>query len=106
DGSAQAGSDYVAASGTVSFLPGETSKQIVVKVIGDRLFEPTENCFVLLSNPVNGVVSKDRGTITIVDDDLVNEPPQVRLTSPEEDDSFLAGITISVRAEATDVDGK
>src|SRR5262249_36627760 len=40
DGSASAGSDYTAASGTVMFEKGETSKPITVTVNGDRLVEP------------------------------------------------------------------
>src|SRR5262249_57397002 len=42
DGTAKAGSDYVAASGTVTFAPGETVKTFVVNVIGDTVVEPTE----------------------------------------------------------------
>src|SRR5262249_46989507 len=39
DGSAIAGSDYQANSGTVTFGPGETSKTITILVNGDRLGE-------------------------------------------------------------------
>src|SRR6185369_13992041 len=39
DVTATAGSDYQAASGILTFAPGETSKTITVSVIGDRLGE-------------------------------------------------------------------
>jgi len=42
NGTALAGSDYQAASGTLTFKKGETSKTILVPVIGDRLHEPDE----------------------------------------------------------------
>ena len=42
DGSAVAGSDYVAASGTLTFAPGELSKTIIVQTVDDTIGEPTE----------------------------------------------------------------
>jgi uncharacterized repeat protein (TIGR01451 family) len=42
DGSAKAGSDYIASSGEVVFLPGETAKTFVVPIIADNVFEPDE----------------------------------------------------------------
>ena len=42
-GTATAGIDYVATSGTMTFAPGETSKSITVPVIGDMLLEDLED---------------------------------------------------------------
>src|SRR6478735_9168338 len=42
NGTALAGSDYQAASGTLTFQKGQTSKAIVIPVIGDKLAEPNE----------------------------------------------------------------
>src|SRR5207245_4992803 len=39
DGSATAGSDYVAVSGSLTFAPGETTKSITVLVKGDTVIE-------------------------------------------------------------------
>ena len=39
-GVATAGVDYVAASGTVTFAPGETSQTIPITVFGDTISEP------------------------------------------------------------------
>lgn len=42
DGTATAGSDYTAASGKLTFAPGETSKTIAVPIIGDTVVEADE----------------------------------------------------------------
>jgi uncharacterized membrane protein len=72
DGTATAGppqADYQAASGTLTFAPGETSKTITVRVIGDRLPEPNETFVVNLSGPTNATISDGQGTGTILDDE-------------------------------------
>src|SRR5437016_1181433 len=70
DGTATvADGDYVAASGTVTFLPGVTSQPVAVTVNGDTKFEPNETFFVNLSNPVNATISDNQGVGTIVNDD-------------------------------------
>ncbi len=52
DGSAVAGQDYVAGSGTLTFLPGEPMvTTVVVKVKGDTLKEVTESVWLRLSRP-------------------------------------------------------
>jgi hypothetical protein len=68
-GTATAGSDYQAASGTLTFAPGQTSKTITVLVNGDRLPEPNETFVVNLSGPTNAVISDGQGIGTIIDDE-------------------------------------
>ncbi|KAM6949284.1 sodium/calcium exchanger 1-like [Aplochiton taeniatus] len=51
DGTANAGSDYEFAEGTLIFKPGETLKEITVGVIDDDIFEEDEYFYVHLSNP-------------------------------------------------------
>lgn len=68
-GTATAGSDYQAASGTLTFAPGETCKTITVLVNGDRLAEPNETFFVNLSPPTNASIAKGQGVGTILDDE-------------------------------------
>ena len=50
DGTAKAGQDYAAKSGTVTFGPGETTKQITVAISADNANEPDESFSVALSN--------------------------------------------------------
>ena len=51
DGSAEAGDDYTAASGTLSFAAGETSKAISVAIDDDIVNESDEAFTVTLANP-------------------------------------------------------
>ena len=50
NGSATAGSDYTAASGSVQFLDGEHQKEVTISVQGDTAKESNETFFVNLSN--------------------------------------------------------
>jgi ribosomal protein L35AE/L33A/urease beta subunit len=49
--------DYISQSGTVTFLPGETAKQIVIQVVGDVIIESNETFSVNLSNPTNATIA-------------------------------------------------
>ena len=68
DGTALAGSDYTAASGTLSFRPGETSGAITVATLADELVEGSEQFRVELSDPVGTTLDDDTGVGTITDD--------------------------------------
>jgi chitinase len=57
DGTAVAGKDYVAQSGTVTFAPGQTQATINVTVLADPLAAADLNFSLDLSNPLNGVLS-------------------------------------------------
>jgi hypothetical protein len=72
DGTATAGSDYQAASGTLTFAPGETSKTLSVLVTGDRSGEPTENFLVNLSGPTNATIADGQGVGTVFDEPRVS----------------------------------
>lgn len=71
NGTATAGSDYVATSGTLTFQPGETSKDISVTVNGDVAGEGTETLFVDISTALQASISDGRGQITIEADDVM-----------------------------------
>ncbi len=68
-GSAAEGSDYIPVNGTLTFLPGETSKTIPVAVVGEETYEPSEVFYVDLSNPIRVELSDARGQGTISNDD-------------------------------------
>lgn len=72
DGSACAGSDYVAIRGSLRFNPGESEKFITLEVIDDDVFEQDEHFFVRLSGTVHAartLVSPAPATVVILDDD-------------------------------------
>jgi hypothetical protein len=70
NGTATAGSDYQARSGTLSIPAGQTTGTITVLIIGDRLPEPNETFFVNLSGATNATIADGQGIGTVVD----NEP--------------------------------
>ncbi len=69
NGTATAGSDYVATSGALTFAAGEVEKPVVVLVNGDTADEAQETLFLDISNVQNATVNSNRGTGFIVDDD-------------------------------------
>jgi len=71
DISARAPGDYTAASGTLTFAPGETAKSIAVRVKGDGIDEADEAFAVALTDPVHAQIGGffGLGVVTIVDDD-------------------------------------
>lgn len=80
NGSAVSGSDYTAASGTLNFAAGETSKIFVVSVTNDTLVESDETVAIALSSPTAGATlgTPSTATLTIVSDDLPDlTPPKV-----------------------------
>jgi hypothetical protein len=78
DGTATAGSDYEATSGTVTFPPLATSAVARIKIIGDTQVEPDETFTVTISAPVNAGFSKFTATGHIVNDE---GPVAVRFSS-------------------------
>jgi glucose/arabinose dehydrogenase len=70
NGLATAGSDYVSASGSVTFTPGQTSQAVSITVNGDSLEEFNENFFVNLTNPTNATIGDNQGVGTISNDDV------------------------------------
>ena len=65
DGSATAGQDYTATSGTLSFQTGDTSKTIEVAVLDDSHDEGEETLTLRLSNPSGGRLADGEATGTI-----------------------------------------
>jgi aryl-phospho-beta-D-glucosidase BglC (GH1 family) len=68
NGTAVAGQDYVATSGTVTFAPGQAQAAVTVTVLADPLTTADLSFFVDLSNPVNAVLGGSgvgKGTIHI-----------------------------------------
>jgi hypothetical protein len=80
-GTATSGTDYQPTSGTLTFLKGETTKTITVKINGDTIQEQDETFSVKLSNNDILGVSKGTGAGTIVDDDAAQPPANVQFDS-------------------------
>ena len=69
DGTAKAGSDYVAKSGTFTIPAGTSGIFIFVDLIDDNVTEPSETFQINISNPVNAFLGTSSGTVTILDND-------------------------------------
>ena len=117
DGSAKAGKDYKANSGTLTFNKGETSKEISVSVQGDTSAEKDEDFFLKLKN-VSGKVSeeevgmsKSEGVGTILDDDtsavdqvLVPAEPDGYQLGRDGNDYYVVSDNVGKDARTTAVD--
>jgi ELWxxDGT repeat protein len=73
DGTATA-ADYTMASGSVTFLPGETTKSLSYTVIDDAIAEPPETFTVQLGASSSAVTlgANTTHTVTVVDNDFTN----------------------------------
>ena len=70
DGTAQAGTDYTQASGTLTFAAGELRRTVVVAVLDDAADEAEEETFtVTLSGASGALLAVAQATGTIADDD-------------------------------------
>lgn len=69
NGTAQAGSDYAATSGTLTFAPGEVTKQITVLVNGDTTPEEIEVFFIDLTNASGATIGDAEGLGRIFNDE-------------------------------------
>jgi protocatechuate 3,4-dioxygenase beta subunit len=87
DGTATAGSDYVATSGTLTFAPGELSKDVTVTINGDTAIESNETLTLNLSNATNATIDTTTAVGTIVDDDGTTQA--VTLTPTAEEGPFF-----------------
>lgn len=65
DGSALAGTDYTATSGTLSFQPGDTQKNIVIPITMDGWYTSGKHLQVILSNPVNTYINRSIADIYV-----------------------------------------
>ena len=71
DGSATAGSDYIATAGTLDFADGVNSQSFNVPILDDTLFEGDETFNLNLSNVTGGanLGTQTTATVTIIEDD-------------------------------------
>ena len=78
DGTATAGEDYTAVTGTLTFAAGDTSKTVTVTVLNDVVDEGKETFTLKLSNPEGATVSDGEATATIANSDPIPQAWLVR----------------------------
>ncbi|MDY6802962.1 MAG: Calx-beta domain-containing protein [Cyanobacteriota bacterium] len=90
---ATVGEDFTATAGTLTFVPGETAKQVLVPVLGDDRFEGTENFTVKLSEAVGAKLRKaDEAEGVIENDDL----PKIAIADVEVAETGRALFTVTL----------
>ncbi|WP_422033600.1 Calx-beta domain-containing protein [Reyranella sp.] len=102
DGTALAGQDYVAKSGTITFAAGETQKTVSVTVNGDRVAELNETLALRLSAPTGATVADGAAAGTILTDDVIVPKIAIADASLKEGDSGARNLAFTVTlSEAT-----
>lgn len=105
NGTATAGSDYTAGSGTLNFGADDYVRTVTVQTTHDTSAEGDELLAVNLSGATGGATIVDsQGIGMIVDDDSSNQPP-VAVTDYAEGELCGSGILIVATANDTDPDG-
>jgi hypothetical protein len=94
DGTAAAGSDYTAASGSLTFAPGgPTTQSVTVQVLGDTLNEENETVRLTLAGAAGAAVADAEGLGTIVDK---NAPPTLAVSDTTGREGSGATFTIEL----------
>ncbi|MEM6395020.1 MAG: HYR domain-containing protein [Bacteroidota bacterium] len=103
DGTATAGSDYLAQNGTLNFAAGEMSKTITITINGDIVTEGDETFSVTISNPTNGV-SLGTATVssTIENDDTA--PTEIANLGKTIDEGATANVILQAELEYEDAE--
>jgi len=93
NGGAAAPADYAAQSGTLTFLPGETSKTVTVTTVDDTVYEANETLSVRLSGASGGAtISTASGTGTINDNDTM---PSFSVANVSVTEGGVATVTVT-----------
>ena len=96
NGTASAGSDYQARSGSLSFSGATTTRTVTVPVIGDTVVEAVETFRVNLSGASGATIDVGSGTGLIVDDDVPPAPTVSSFTPTK----GPAGTVVSVSGQS------
>ena len=113
DGTATAGEDYTATSGTLTFAAGESSKTVSVTVLDDSIDEGEETFTLRLSNATGARIADGEATGTIANEDPlqkmwlsrfgrtvashVTDAVSDRLANP------LSGVNVTVAGQSVDL---
>ena len=101
DGTAEAGSDYTAKSGTLTIAAGQTSKDIEVALTDDSLSEAGEDFTLTLNNASNAGIDVGTATATITDNEST---PTLTITDAKATEGGAVSFTVTLDpASSSDV---
>ena len=94
DGTAHAGTNYVATSGTLTFAPGQTQQTIAVTVLDDGVVTPNLTFTILLSSPASATIGTGQALGTIINSDVAPPVvPSISISNVQLNDLTSAGMT-------------
>ena len=107
---ATAGEDYTAATGTITFSPGDATKQVTVQLTDDDVSEDTEFFGFEISNAQNAQLrneaTKEVADVGLLDDDprgVAIDPTSISLEEPAPGEAAVAsGYTVTLNSKPTD----
>ncbi len=94
NGTAAGGTDYTATSGTLAYVPGETSKTVTVAVSGDSRNEGDEDFFLSVGRVTNATIANGPARAVIANDDV--SQLDIADASLAEGDAGTAGLAFTV----------
>jgi aryl-phospho-beta-D-glucosidase BglC (GH1 family) len=95
DGTATAGKDYTAVSGTLTLAPGTTTQTVTVPVLNDGVTDGTETFQLVLSSPTNATLSQAKATGTITEAPPPSSTPVTFAVTNDWGSGFQAAMTIT-----------
>jgi VCBS repeat-containing protein len=95
NGTATAGADYTAGSGTLTFAPGVVSQTVTVNIAEDTIFEGDETLNVTLSAATNATIADGTGVGTITDNDTAPTISSVSSPTVSEGSDLVYAVTLS-----------
>ena len=102
-GSAVAGVDFTAATGTATIVAGQQSTTITVPLLDDALDELDESFQVVLENGANGDIVDGDATVTVRDNDLA---PVISIANVSVDEGDSGTQTAAFRVSLSAVSGR
>ena len=96
-GTATSGTDFSAASGTLTFAAGTDSQTVSVSTTNDSTDEENETFTLTLSSPTNATLGDDTATGTIRDND---DPPLIRVSDASAPEGGTVDFMLSLSAES------
>ena len=97
NGTATAGSDYTAGSGSLTIAAGQTTKTFTVAITNDSTDENNETVIVAISNAANTSNSSASATLTITDDD---NAPTLSIADAQSTDETASSTNLTVSLSA------
>ena len=98
---AAAQTDFTAATGTLSFAAGETSKTVTVQTTQDTAYEPNEVFNFNLTNPTGATITTATATGTITNDDAQPTAPTLSVGDVTVTEGGVANVVVTLSAAAS-----